>query len=135
MRKIYGLVALVILVSCAPLPTYNLPVCSSPEDAGEWIDQNIEPFEADIIASPEQTINSAQGCCIDKALLCLAMARQSVGIEGKLVLYSTPYGDHATALFDGYEYGYIEGSNRIGQPFSYRDAMGLIGRDRTLYLW
>jgi hypothetical protein len=135
MRKIYGLLAIVIFASCAPLATFDIPSCESVEAAGEWIDQNVEQVENDTIASPEQTAATLEGCCIDKALLCLAMARQSVGIEGKLVLYSTPYGDHATALFDGYEYGYIEGSHRMGQPFSYRDAMGLIGHYRTLYLW
>lgn len=135
MRKIYGFALLVILVSCAPLTTFNLPSCSSPQDAGAWIDRNVKQVEAETIASPKETAATLRGCCIDKVLLCLAMARQSVGIEGQLIFYRTPLGDHATALFDGYEYGYIEVSSQVGQPFSYRDAMALIGRSRDLRLW
>ena len=126
----------VLFASCAVIPAFDVPGCTSPEDAGAWIDLNIKYQNTDgIIDSPSDTVARGDGNCIDKALLCLAMVSQSVGIEGKLIMYKTPYGDHATAQFDGFEFGYIEGSRQVGRPFSYRDAMSLIGKSNQLMVW
>jgi hypothetical protein len=135
MRKFYGLLILVGFVSCASLPTYILPTCSSPEDAEAWINQNIEYNIDDRIASPEETVRAGAGCCIDTAILCLAMVKNGTGEEGRLVFYNTPYGEHTTARFQGYEYGYIEDSHQIGRTLSYRDAMGLVGHIGAINLW
>lgn len=122
-------------LSCAPLLTYNVPAAGSLGDIAFWISQNIEDDGNGKVDAPDVTAETRRGNCIDKALLCLAMARQGLGVEGEVILYQTPYGDHATARFEGFEYGYIEGSRQVGRPFSYRDAMGLIGRSMPIYVW
>ena len=126
--------ALILAFSCAVIPNYNLPTCTSPEDAGAWIVENINYVLDDYTASPEQTVLTGEGDCRDKAILCLAMVKQNLGVEGKIVLYDTPYGQHATAKFPGYEFGYIEGSTQLGRPIHYYWAMTrLVGHSGTIY--
>jgi hypothetical protein len=124
----------VLFSSCSVVPTFDVPSCSSPEDAGLWIHSNIKYQNDLLIKSPNDTVLSKSGNCTSKAILCLAMVKQSLGIEGEIIFYDTPDGQHSTAKFPGYEFGYIEGSSRVGRPVPYYWAMvNLVGQEGTIY--
>jgi hypothetical protein len=103
------------LAFCSCVPRFSgLPYITDPEKAASWIYANIEyvddydRFSDERWSRPEDTIASRQGDCDDMAVLYLAIIAESTGEQGEMVIYSTPYGTHATARAGGYEFNALE---------------------------
>jgi hypothetical protein len=138
-KKLWLLFPVLLACACSIVPDVrcNVPIFGSAEEAGRWIKKNIALDEKDDarVAPPQETVDLAYGACIDLAVLCLVAVKQGTGEQGRLAFYDTPDGEHATAVFDGYEFNFIEGGHRIGRTLSYDDAMRLIGHEGPIYLW
>jgi hypothetical protein len=133
---ILAILSLFILLSCSivKVDLDCLPVLNSYNEEAEWVHTHIDYEYDERIAPIEETVKTGKGDCKDRALVFLALAYKNQGVRGELVLWNTPLGEHCTALVNGYNYGYIAGSHKIG-AIGYNDAMRLQGYVGPIYLW